>query len=169
MRCGRYRRTSKGGHLTLDDKPGTKADKMVHPAKEFRLVLTDNVKGTGDSFDKFAATQMQDSSSLDRININQELSYLAKRQEIKMLMDKYPGANEHGVEKLVQFAGLVRNAYRQGGVALTLSPRGLMAILDMHQIGVPVQRAIQLAFLEKIADEAEQLAVQEMLRTVGIR
>lgn len=159
----------KDGYLTLDDKPGAKADKVVKPAKEFRLVLTDNVKGTGDSFDKFAATQMQDSSSLDRININEELDYLSQVDETSMIMGRYPGASEPAVKKLVQFAGLVRNAYRQGSVALTLSPRGLISILEMAQKGIPMLRAIDLAFMNKIADEAEQIAIKGMLKTVGIR
>ena len=159
----------KDGHLTIDDKPGTKADKIVLPAKEFLLILTDNVKGTGDNFDKFAATQMQDTSSLDRIGINETLDYLDPKDETSMLHTKYPKVDKSTVGKLVKFAGLVRNGYRQGNIALTLSPRGLESILDMLSVGMPIARSIALAFSNKIADEAEGIAIVDMLKTVGIK
>ena len=159
----------KDGHLTIDDKPGTKADKIVLPAKEFLLILTDNVKGTGDSFDKFASTQMQDTSYLDRIGINETLDYLDPKDEIAMLQSKYASVDKSTIGKLVKFAGLVRNGYRQGNIALTLSPRGLESILEMLAVKVPMKRAISLAFANKIADEAESIAIEDMLKTVGIR
>ena len=159
----------KDGHLTIDDKPGTKADKIVLPAKEFLLILTDNVKGTGDSFDKFASTQMQDTSYLDRIGINETLDYLDPKDECEMLHKKYNAVDKSVISKLVKFAGLVRNGYRQGNIALTLSPRGLESILEMLAVSVPMKRAISLAFSNKIADEAESIAIEDMLKTVGIR
>jgi MoxR-like ATPase len=158
----------KDGHLTIDDKPGTKADKIVIPAKEFLLILTDNVKGTGDSFDKFASTQMQDTSTLDRIGINETLDYLDPKDESHMLTKKFPKVDPRTIKKLVKFAGLVRNGYRQGNIALTLSPRGLESILEMIAVQVPLARAIALAYSNKIADEAEGIAIGDMLKTVGI-
>ena len=160
----------KDGHLTIDDKPGTKADKIITPAPEFLLILTDNVKGTGDSFDKFGATQIQDTSSLDRIGINETLGYLQVKDEVDMLLGKFPKADRNQVTKLVKFAGIVRNGYQQGNIALTLSPRGLMSILEMTEnAGMPVGRAIDLAYANKIADEAEAITIKDALRTVGIQ
>lgn len=158
----------KDGYLTIDDKPGTQEDKIVYPKFEFLMVLTDNVKGTGDSFDKFSATQMQDGSTLDRINLNETLSYLEPAQEKKMLTAMYPKANTIQVEKLIKLAGLVRNGYKQGSIALTLSPRGLIAVLSMVDVGIPVKRATALAFTNKIADESELLAIADMLKTVAL-
>jgi MoxR-like ATPase len=158
----------KDGHLTIDDKPGTQEDKIVRPASEFLMILTDNVKGTGDSFDKFASTQMQDTSTLDRININETIDYLELKDEVSMLMGMYPKADKTLVTKLVKFAGLVRNGYKQGSIALVLSPRGLIAIMDVMTKNVPVGRALELAFINKIADETEIIAIQEMIRTVNL-
>jgi MoxR-like ATPase len=158
----------KEGYLTIDDKPGTKADKIVRPAPEFLLILTDNVKGTGDSFDKFAATQMQDTSSIDRIGINETLDYLPAKDEVSMLRNKFPAQDKGIIEKLVKFAGLVRNGYKQGSIALTLSPRGLIAILEMMQVGMPLDRSVNLAYYNKLADESEKIAVMDMLKTVGL-
>ena len=159
----------KDGHLTIDEKPGNKADKIVVPVPEFLLILTDNVKGTGDDFDKFSATQMQDTSTLDRVNLNETLQYLDPKAELEMLMGKFPKADERVVTKLIKLAGLVRNGYRQGSIALTLSPRGLIAVLDMVMVAnVPVNRAITLAYINKIADDAELIAIKDMMKTVGL-
>ena len=158
----------KNGYLTIDDKPGSKEDKIVKPAPEFMLILTDNVKGTGDNFDKFAATQMQDTSSLDRLSLVETLNYLDAKDEVDMLCGKFPKVDKPIIQKLVKFAGLVRNGYKNGSIALTLSPRGLIAILDMMAVGIPSDRAIDLAFLNKIADETEQIAIKDMKKTVRI-
>ena len=158
----------KDGYLTIDDKPGTQEDKIVRPVPEFLMILTDNVKGTGDNFDKFAATQMQDTSSLDRISINETLNYLAVEDEVSMLYAMFPKVDKPIIKKLVKFAGLVRNGYTQGSIALTLSPRGLIAILEIIGKGIPMKRAIDLAYLNKIADDTEVVAVREMIRTVNL-
>lgn len=159
----------KDGHLTVDDMPGTAKDKIVKPAPEFFMVLTDNVKGTGDDFDKFSATQIQDTSTLDRVNINQEVNYLKPEREVAMIMGMFPHADKSTVQKLVKFAGLVRNGYKQGEIALTLSPRGIIAILEMQtKVNLPIRRAIDLAFLNKIADDTEVIAIKDMLKTVNL-
>jgi len=158
----------KGGYLVIDDKPGTKADKICIPAKEFMLIVTDNVKGTGDNYNKIAATQMQDTSARDSIGINQTLNYRHPKDKTDMIKSKDPNVDKNTIGKLVKLAGLVRNGYRQGNIALTLSPRGLESILEMLDIKVPMERAIELAYSNKIADEAEGIAIKDMLKTVGI-
>jgi len=158
----------KDGYLTCNDLPGSASDKIIRPPAEFMMVLTDNVKGTGDGSGKFAATQVQDTSTLDRISLNETVDYLKPTEEKDMLLRFYPTADKAVVVKLVKFANLVRNGYKAGEVALTLSPRGLLAILEMVGRGIPTTRAIQLAFLNKIADDAEQAAVTAMLKTVGL-
>jgi len=159
----------KDGYLTVDDKPGTKADKIVRPASEFFMILTDNVKGTGDDFDKFSATMMQDTSTLDRISINEQLHYLQPAAEKEMLLKSFPKADNTTVVRLVKFAGLVRNGYKSGQIALTLSPRGLLSILGMLEKRMPIVRACELVYINKIADESEVMAIADMLKTVGIK
>lgn len=159
----------KGGTLMLDDKPGEYHEKLVVPAPEFRLMLTDNVRGTGDNFEKFASTQMQDTSTLDRFGITIEQDYLPPGDEVKMLANMYPTQTNTDINQLVKLAGLVRSGYKSGEIALTLSPRGLMASLYMmSEGGVPLTSAIQLAFTNKLADENEIQAVQQFFSTVGI-
>ena len=158
----------KGGTLMLDDKPGEYHEKLVIPSDTFRLMLTDNVRGTGDNFEKFASTQMQDTSTLDRFGLTVECDYLGAADEQVMLKGMYPDANGRTITRLIKFAGLVRSGYKQGEISLTLSPRGLMSTLNMMgQTSLPVGTALSLAFTNKLAEESEIQAVKDMLRTVG--
>jgi MoxR-like ATPase len=159
----------KDGYLTVDDKPGTKKDKIVMPARSFFMILTDNVKGTGDDYDKFAATMMQDTSMLDRIGFTENLEYLEPANERAMLLKKFPSAEKPMVTKLIKFAGLVRNGYKSGQIALTLSPRGLISILTLLSRRMPSIRACEMVYINKIADESEVMAIMDMIRTVGIK
>lgn len=160
----------KGGKLLLDDKPGEYHDKLVEPAPSFRLMLTDNVKGTGDNFEKFSATQMQDTSTLDRIDITIELDYLPKNVEIQMLMGMFPAVEPKTIAKLVKFAGLVRAGYKSGEIALTLSPRGLVATLgSMESLGIPVAPALAYSFANKVAEKTEVQAIRKMMDAAGLK
>lgn len=154
------------GYLTLDDKPGSVEDKIVRPAEGFRMFLTDNVKGVGDNFDKFAATQVQDTSTLDRFGVTAQVDYLPKADEIKMLKGKYPKADEACIKGLVQFAGLVRIAYAKSELSLTISPRGLQTVCEIMELGPNVKRALQMAFLDKLAERDEIDAAKQMVKTV---
>lgn len=158
----------KKGTLMLDDKPGEYHEKLVVPKDTFRLMLTDNVRGTGDDFEKFASTQIQDSSTLDRFGITYELEYLKADHEEDMLQRMFPKANSSDIGRLVKFAGLVRAGYKQGEIALTLSSRGLVAALEMvTKLSMPLSGALDLAFTNKIADDTELQAIDQMKSTVG--
>lgn len=144
-----------GGFLMLDDKPGTIADKHIHPSQNFRLFATDNTKGTGDSLDKYAAGQFQDVSSLDRFGITVEVDYLKRETEVEMLQQKFPAANVRDIKRVVALASLVREAFKQGNIAVTLSPRGLQVILELMQMKVSLETASQLSFINKLGDDRE--------------
>jgi len=159
----------KEGTLLLDDKPGEYHEKLVVPVDSFKLMLTDNVKGTGDDFEKFASTQMQDTSTLDRFGITIEQHYLSQRHEVDMLYTMFPDQKKQDIADLVKLANLVRSGYKQGEISLTLSPRGLTAALSMmDKANVPMGTAIDLAFTNKIAEESEAQSIKQMRDTIGI-
>lgn len=156
------------GSLLLDEKPGTLADKHCQPHNDFRMFLTDNVRGTGDDFSKFASTQVQDTSTLDRFAMMIEVEYLKVADEVGLLLSMYPEADQPTLVKLVKFAGLVRNGYRNDSIAVTLSPRGLFTICELMEEGIPVKTAIELAFKNKVAEDSERSAIDSMLVTTGL-
>jgi len=156
----------KNGTLILDDMPGTPSDKSIIPAAESRFFCTDNVLGTGDDMAKFSATQIQDTSTIDRIGLTIKVNYLTVKQETAMLNKRYP-KQEQNVRGLVSLANLIRSGYIKDEMTLTLSPRGLMVILDIvTTTDLPLEKAVELSYGNKLADDSEKQALVGFLRTI---
>jgi len=146
----------KDGFLMLDEKPGTIAEKYIHPRKEFRLIGTDNTKGTGDDLDKYGAGQMQDTSSLDRFGITVEVGYLKKLAEVKMLGLKHPTVEKADIKRAVSMANLVRNAFlNNSDLSLTMSPRGLSVVCGLLENNMGLKKSLELAYVNKLGDDTE--------------
>ena len=154
----------KDGFLMLDEKPGTIKDKHIHPRNEFRLVGTDNTKGTGDGIDSYAAGQQQDISSLDRFGITQDVTYMKPTQEIQMLEKRYPSLSKVNIKKAVTFANLVREAFiNQGDLSLTMSPRGLMVVCGLLENKMSLKTALNLAYVNKLGDQSETRVAKKFI------
>lgn len=146
----------KGGFLMLDEKPGTIKDKHIYPRPEFRILGTDNTKGTGDDLDKYPAGQMQDVSSIDRFGITTEVGYLTAPVERKMLSKQFPACDVGDISKAVAMAKLVRESFvNQGDLSLTMSPRGLMNVCELLQRKIGLAKALHMTYISKLGEDAE--------------
>lgn len=156
----------KDGVLQLDDMPGDLKEKTVVPDSKSRLVLCDNVVGTGDNMDKFGATLIQDSSTINRIDLVLRATYLELQQEIGMLRAKYGWLPESKARKMVQLANLVRAGFEQGELAATMSPRNLMSWAELSYDLKDYMEGFRYTMLNRFADDSEQGAVKKMWSTV---
>lgn len=154
------------GKLFLDDKPGDMSDKLVHAHDHFGMVLCDNVKGLGDNIDKFAATTVQDSASLDRFGIAIELDYLTNDQEKLLLKKWFPQVTDNITKKIVQLATLVRAGYNNNEIELSMSPRSIKKFAKYSLIYKDTRSAFLYTFANKLADENELVAVSKFYKTV---
>ncbi len=150
----------KGGFLMLDEKPGTVAEKYVRPKAEFRLYGTDNTKGTGDSLGSYAAGQIQDISSLDRFPMTIEVEYLKQKDEEDMIAKKFPAVSPSLIKKIVSFANLVRQGFRNGDISLTMSPRGSFVACQLIERNIPLDKALHLTFVNKLSSDVEVKVVK---------
>jgi MoxR-like ATPase len=156
----------RGGILQLDDMTGELKDKQIKAHKRTRMVLCDNVVGTGDGADRYAATMIQDSSTLNRIDLVLELNYLNPDAEVAMLMNRFNFIPEDKAKKSVQLANLIRDAYRKYQVSVTMSPRNLMAWLEIAYDIRSYPQAFKWVMLERYADISEKEAVKGFWATV---
>ena len=156
----------RGGVLQLDDMPGNLKDKQIHADKRTRMVLCDNVVGTGDNADRFAATMIQDSSTLNRIDMVLEMPYLKPKKEEEMLCHRYAFLPEDKAHKAVQVANLIRDAYEKYQVGVTMSPRNLMSWIEMAYTVRSYEVGFKWVMLERYAEPAEREAVKGFYRTV---
>ena len=156
------------GFLLLDEKPGTLGDKLIKPHPDFRLMATDNAKGTGDNFEKFGATQVQDSSTLDRFGLTTDVPYLPQVKEVNALKRLFDDIDEDVISRFVSTANMVREAYAKSDVSLTLSMRGLKIMCRLHQRGVSELIAFNKAYRAKLGEENEIDVADGFSTTVGL-
>jgi len=154
----------KNGSLVIDDMPGTPAEKTFSSEDCF-ICCSDNTAGVGDNIGQFSSTQLQDTSFLDRIGLTKNVEYLSPTQEVKMLTKRFPEGGS-SIKQLVSLANLIRKAYSKEEIALTLSVRGLTSILGLMERGLKVEKAVELAYINKLADDAERGAAINFLRSV---
>jgi len=154
------------GIIQLDDKPGTLLEKQVSPHAKTHLVLCDNVVGTGDDSDRFAATQLQDSSSLNRVDLVLRLNYLEQEVETGMLLNRYSFLPKGKAKRAVQLANLIRKGYEKRQLSVTMSPRNLMAWLEMAYKLQDYKESFKAVMLERFAEESEKSTVRGFWQTV---
>jgi cobaltochelatase CobS len=139
------------GYLYLKEKPGTSEDRTIIPHKEFRLVFAGNTVGQGDTTGAFSGVGVQNTATIDRFTNTIRLNYLDSKHEIAIITSKSNLAKDIAA-KMVRVASLVRNAYDDGKIGLTMSPRTLINWANKCQ-RYEVKYALQVAFLEKLTPD----------------
>lgn len=155
-----------GGKLLLSDMPADAGERMVTPPDTFRLVCTDNTRGLGDESGGFAATNVQNTATLDRFGTIIHVDYLDRKHETAVLKNMYPELTNYLCEDMLKFAKLVRDAYEKNEISLTCSPRTLLNWAKKAQYFKDEGRALRMCFFEKIGSDGERSAVAAMYRTV---
>ncbi len=153
------------GKLLLTDMPAGAGDRLVVPKDTFRMVCTDNTRGLGDETGGFAATNVQNSATLDRFGTIIHLGYLPASHETQVLKKAYPELQAELITKMLQFANLVRTGYEQGDIALTCSPRTMLNWAKKTLYYRDPALALRLAFYEKLSSDGDRGAVAGMFKT----
>jgi MoxR-like ATPase len=99
---------------------------MHVPHEAFRLVFAGNTVGQGDTTGAFSGVGVQNTATIDRFTTSIELGYLDTEHEVSILTSKL-AVEASTARNMVQVAGLIRNAYQQGKIGLTMSPRTLLS------------------------------------------
>lgn len=153
------------GKLFLKEMPGTSKDKYVIPHKNFLIVALGNTKGQGDETGAHAGTNVQNTATLDRFTTVLCVDYLPEATETKMLMQQFSAFGKETCEKLIKFASLIRQGYTTNQLALTLSPRSLLAICRKISTGYTLANACQLVYFNKLSTTHERVA-KELYRKI---
>lgn len=151
--------------LTLPDAPGRTANerRLVAPVGKWWYVLTDNTVGSGDETGIFDA-EVQDASTLDRIDTAIEVDYLSKDQE-RQLLQSVSGLNEDIVNGMLDFAKLTRAAFTKQTIMSTLSARGLLGWTEKTEILGDVGMGLQLSWYNKLGSQ-DQRVVKDIYHQV---
>jgi len=155
------RAMERGGILQIDDMPGTLADKQIIPDPRHRLVLADNVVGTGDNTDKYGATLIQDSSTLNRIDMVLQVPYLSEKVEVALIKKKFSKLKQHRVEHMIRVLNLLRKGFDQGELSSPASLRNVEAWARKAQQIRNYAEAFRWVLLNRYSEESERNAVRQ--------
>ena len=154
--------------LVLPNADGKSVEERVLKAPEGRWFygLTDNTAGSGDETGVFDA-EVQDASSLDRIDTTIEAKYLGKPDERKLLQRK-TDLNDDIINGMIDVAKKVRDGFSKGTMMATMSARGLMAWADKTEKLGHIGRALQYTFLNKLSGDDKKV-VEDIFHQVFAR
>jgi len=127
----------------LEGKPyyNKKNGEMVYPKNGFNVIATANTKGQGSEEGRYLA-QILDSAFLERFPITVEQEFPDQKIEKKILSPLID--DKDFVDKLVQWADIVRQSFEQGAVDEIISTRRLVHIAKAYKIFGDRMKAIQL-------------------------
>lgn len=127
----------------LEGKPyyNKKNGEMVYPVDGFNIIATANTKGRGSEEGRYLS-QILDDAFLERFPITVEQDYPDVKTEKKILEPLI--ADKDFVEKLTQWADIVRQSHEQGAVDEIISTRRLVHIAKAHKIFNDRMKAIEL-------------------------
>lgn len=129
---------------------------IAEPGRWF-YVMTDNTVGLGDETGTFQA-EVQDVSTLDRIDTAIEMDYLGKPQERKILNNYAPTLNETQVNGMLDFAKGIRRAFAKHEVMSTLSVRALLSWADKITMYKDMGTALKICWYDKLSQSDKGVA-----------
>ncbi len=158
----------KGGVFQLDDMPGDIEDKIIVPKETCRVVLCDNVVGTGDNVDQYAATMIQDGSTLNRLDVVFFQDYMDKDLEVDMLKRSVPenSIGERDLGRMVDFVRLCRVSYHQRALSAAMSPRNLLTWAELTVELQSLKSAARWTLVHRYAEDDEKQLISEHYRAV---
>jgi hypothetical protein len=124
-----------------------KTGEFVSPAKGFTVVATANTKGKGSEDGRFIGTNVMNEAFLERFPITVEQEYPSPAIEKKILGKVFTdlGLDEpEFVEKLVDWADIIRKTFMDGGVDEIISTRRLVHIAKAQAIFNDRMKSIEM-------------------------
>ena len=124
-----------------------KTGEYVTPAKGFTAIATANTKGKGSDDGRFIGTNILNEAFLERFPVTVEQEYPSPAIEKKILgrvFDSLDIKDSDFVEKLVDWADIIRKTFYDGGVDEIISTRRLVHVAKAFSIFDDRMKAINL-------------------------
>ena len=133
----------------LEGKPVLvkKTGEVVKPAKGFNVIATANTKGKGSEDGRFTAATIIDEAFLERFTISIDQKFASPSIEKKILnkhMEKFGAEDSEFVDKLIDWADIIRKTFYDDGVDEVISTRRLCHIVQTFSIFKDRMKSIQL-------------------------
>lgn len=147
-------------------KEADAANRVIKPHPNFRFVATGNTNGSGDETGLYQGTNLQNSANYDRFGMVLYKDYMGKADESKILQ-KRAGLVKEDADKLVEFANLVRDAYKSAKISDTISPRALINASKLGVMRGSFRQGVTLAFINKLTSVDREVVDGLAQRVLG--
>ena len=114
-----------------------KTGEWVSPKQGFTILATANTKGQGSDDGKFIGTQIMNEAMLERFAITMQQEYPPVKTEKSILskeMELTGDVDADFVEKLVDWADIIRKTYYEGGIDDVVTTRRLVHIVNAFRM-----------------------------------
>lgn len=139
----------------------------AHP--EFRMMLCDNARGTGDNMDIYAATNVQDASFINRMQYKIRKTYMDGEAEARAITTAYPWIQPKLADKMCLFARTMRKAWAQGTIEMPFSFRELETWSQvLAENGGDIKGALDACFGNLLEAGDERELYERTYKDVGI-
>ena len=135
-----------------------KIGKFVSPKMGFNVIATANTKGKGSDDGRFIGTNVLNEAFLERFPVTLEQTYPSPATEVKMLLLHAASVGCHDekfIQKLVDWADIIRKTFYDGGIDELISTRRLVHIVRAYSIFNDKAKAIQVC-VNRFDDETKQ-------------
>lgn len=143
-----YQAVLEGKPLVI--KEADAANRIIKPHPNFRFVATGNTNGSGDETGLYQGTNIQNSANYDRFGMVIHKQYMKKSAESLILQNRV-GLVKEDADKMVEFAGLVREAYDGAKISDVVSPRTLIYAAKIGVKRGSFRQGITLSFINKLS------------------
>ena len=144
----------------LEGKPVLvkKTGEIISPANGFNVIATANTKGKGSDDGRFTAASIIDEAFLERFTISIDQKFANPAIEKKILakhFDKFGASDPEFINKLVDWADIIRKTFYDDGVDEVISTRRLCHIVQTFSLFNDRMKAIDLCISRFDEDSKE--------------
>lgn len=151
----------KDGKLTIPE-----TGESITPHGDFRIFATGNTKGQGDESGLYNGTQPQNGAMLDRFTWVEIVNYPDAPVE-KKIIKSVTGVGPDIALNLVKVAAIVRKAFENGDITISMSTRTLINIANKIKMFGDIEKAYTVAFINKCDSEDIELVTEAKQRVWG--
>lgn len=160
-----YQPVLEGQALLIKDAPPQ--FRKITPHANFRFVATGNTNGVGDETGLYQGTLVQNAANYSRFKITDEVTYMEAKIEESILISK-TSIDRPSAAKVVKFANQIREAFADGKISMTVSPRELLSACELAIVyGANLQpnfvQGLELAFANRLS-RVDKKTVQELMQ-----
>jgi cobaltochelatase CobS len=150
-----YQPVLEGKALVIKEAPAEM--RIIEPHPNFRIVATGNTNGSGDESGLYQGTLIQNSANYDRYGMVIHKQYMPKEQESQMLQQRAK-LTPKDADKMVQFAGEIRQAFDGAKMSDTISPRTLIYASQIGIMRGSFAHGLEKSFISKLSKVDREVA-----------